>query len=63
MTGGGKLFNLRVLSFLLFSVVDFLLFLGKLVIVIASGVGAYFVFSGQIPEIKVRNDCRIKKKD
>jgi len=34
------------------SVVDFLLFLGKVVIVLASGVGSYFVFSGQIPEIK-----------
>jgi len=34
------------------SVVDFLLFLGKIVIVMATGVASYFVFSGQIPEIK-----------
>ena len=35
------------------SVVDFLLFLGKLVIVILTGVASYMAFSGQIPDIKV----------
>jgi hypothetical protein len=35
------------------SVVDFLLFLGKLVIVLLTGVASYMTFSGQIPEIKV----------
>merc|ERR1712059_85702 len=34
------------------SVVDFLLFLGKIVIVMATGVVSYLAFSGQIPEIK-----------
>jgi choline transporter-like protein 2/4/5 len=34
------------------SVVDFLLFLGKLVIVLLTGVASYMAFSGQIPEIK-----------
>eukprot|EP00092_Neocalanus_flemingeri_P022536 GFUD01024438.1.p1 GENE.GFUD01024438.1~~GFUD01024438.1.p1 ORF type:complete len:770 (+),score=149.75 GFUD01024438.1:193-2502(+) len=34
------------------SVVDFLLFLGKLVIVLLTGVASYMTFSGQIPEIK-----------
>jgi len=34
------------------SVVDFLLFLGKLVIVLVTGVVSYLVFSGHIPDIK-----------
>jgi len=34
------------------SVVDFLLFLGKLVIVILTGVASYMAFSGQIPDIR-----------
>merc|ERR1719357_2472840 len=34
------------------SVVDFLLFLGKLVIVILTGCVSYLAFAGQIPEIK-----------
>merc|ERR1712034_193240 len=34
------------------SVVDFLLFLGKLVIVLLTGAASYVAFSGQIPEIK-----------
>merc|ERR1711936_244756 len=33
------------------SVVDFLLFLGKLVIVLVTGVVSYLVFSGHIPDI------------
>jgi len=36
------------------SVVDFLLFLGKLVIVLLTGLASYMAFSGQIPEIKDR---------
>ena len=35
------------------SVVDFLLFLGKLVIVLITGVVSYLAFAGQIPDIKV----------
>ena len=35
------------------SVVDFLLFLGKLVIVLITGAVSYFAFDGWIPEIKV----------
>ena len=34
------------------NVVNFLLFLGKLVIVVGTGVLAYFVFSGGIPALK-----------
>jgi len=34
------------------SVVDFLLFLGKLVIVLITGVTSYMAFSGQIPELR-----------
>ena len=34
------------------SVVDFLLFLGKLVIVLITGATSYVAFAGQIPEIK-----------
>ena len=35
------------------SVVDFLLFLGKLVIVLITGATSYCAFAGEIPEIKV----------
>ena len=35
------------------SVVDFLLFLGKLVIVLITGAASYLAFSGNIPDIKV----------
>ena len=35
------------------SVVDFLLFLGKLVIVLITGIVSYLAFAGQIPDIKV----------
>ena len=35
------------------SVVDFLLFLGKLVIVLITSVTSYMAFSGQIPEFRV----------
>ena len=38
------------------SVVDFLLFLGKLVIVLITGATSYCAFAGEIPEIKVSND-------
>merc|ERR1712113_1354607 len=34
------------------SVVDFLLFLGKIVIVLITGVTSYMAFSGQIPELR-----------
>jgi len=34
------------------SVVDFLLFLGKLVIVLLTGIASYMTFSGQIPDIE-----------
>ena len=34
------------------SVVDFLLFLGKLVIVLITGATSYVAFAGQIPELK-----------
>ena len=35
------------------SVVDFLLFLGKLVIVLITGAASYVSFAGMIPDIKV----------
>ena len=41
------------------SVVDFLLFLGKLVIVLITGATSYCAFAGEIPEIKVSNGTRV----
>ena len=38
------------------SVVDFLLFLGKLVIVLITGATSYCAFAGEIPEIKESNE-------
>ena len=41
------------------SVVDFLLFLGKLVIVLITGATSYCAFAGEIPEIKVSNGVSV----
>ena len=41
------------------SVVDFLLFLGKLVIVLITGATSYCAFAGEIPEIKVSNGTNV----
>ena len=41
------------------SVVDFLLFLGKLVIVLITGATSYCAFAGEIPEIKVSNGISV----
>ena len=40
-----------VRAFVLNKLVDFLLFLGKMVIVIGAGTTSYFVFSGWFPEL------------
>ena len=43
--------NNPVRTFVLNKMVDFLLFVGKVVIVVGSGVSSYFAFSGWFPEL------------
>ena len=51
--------NNAVRTFVLNSMVDFLLFLGKMVIVVGAGTMSYFVFYGYFPELFGENGWKI----
>ena len=42
-------------------VTDLLLLIGKLVVVLLCGSTSYLAFHGHIPEVKLRQNCRLRK--